>query len=316
MSTFLGLLLSVLTAGSSLWSSATAMIPQDIDYSFLFEPVPEVRLLAFGDLMLGRDVARFMEEKGEDYPFLKIFGAEGIDTSAFDLVTANLEGTIYSTQRRYDLFPQFAFDPEMSISVLKRHGFNLLNLANNHSWDHNVWGWESTLNSLHEAGINTVGHPKNSFDGDVFETEINGLRLGFIGITDVIQAFPVDWEKAKKKIKELNERNHFVILMIHWGEEYKTSSSLRQRRKAHGLIDAGVDLIIGHHPHVVQESEVYKGKHIYYSLGNFVFDQYFSEEVQKGLGLDIRLQFGGQIDIEEIPIRIEKGQPSLVMSDS
>ncbi|MDP2691247.1 MAG: CapA family protein [bacterium] len=275
------------------------------------KPVLEVRMLAFGDLMLGRDIARLMSEKGEDYPFEVIFGPDGIDVNEFDLVTANLEGPVVKAPKRSDLFPQFAFDPDVVQGLLNKYGFNLLNLANNHTWDQNYWGWESTLGSLHEVGIATLGHPKNLFEHDLYETEVNGIKLGFIGITDVLKPFPVDWEEAKKKVAELKQRNHFVILMIHWGTEYKTRSNLHQRDKAHGMIDAGVDLIIGHHPHVVQESEMYQGKYIYYSLGNFVFDQYHSEDVQKGLGLDITISLDGTIDVLEIPIELKKGQPRL-----
>ena len=278
---------------------------------FALQPVPEVRMLTFGDVIFDRDVRRYMNEKGEDYPFEKIFGFDGIATSEYDIVSANIEGPVVDAAPRTDLFPQFAFDPEVAPRVLKKYGFTLLNLANNHTWDHAARGWESTLQSLHDAGVATVGHPKNHFERDLYETQINGIRIGFIGITDVLKPFPVDWEEAKENVKELKARNHFVVMMVHWGKEFETHSSIRQRDKAHGMVDAGVDLIIGHHPHVVQESEVYNGKQIYYSLGNFVFDQYFSEAVQKGLGLDIRLQLGGNVIIEEIPFVIEKGQPRL-----
>jgi|CXWL01.1.fsa_nt_gi poly-gamma-glutamate synthesis protein (capsule biosynthesis protein) len=294
-------------------SAGFSSISQDIQQflSFALQPIPEVRMLAFGDLMLDRDVKRFMNEKGEDYPFEKIFGPEGIDTSEYDIVNANLEGPIYDSPSRADLFPQFAFDPDVAPQLLKKWGFTLLNLANNHTWDKALKGWETTLQSLHDVGINTVGHPKNNFETDLYETEIKGIKMGFIGITDVLRPFPVDWEEAKKKIQELKSRNQFVVLFIHWGKEFQTKSSQRQQDKAHGLIDAGVDLIIGHHPHVVQESEIYNGKMIYYSLGNFVFDQYFSKEVQQGLGLDIRLSLDGKIEAKEIPFVIEKGQPRL-----
>lgn len=311
MKTLLGLLVSVLTATSSWFAWGTAQIPMDTSFEYLLRPVPEVKMLAFGDLMLGRDVAAQMKDHGEDYPFREIFGSDAIDPFEYDLVTANLEGPVLHTPRRSDLFPMFAFDPEMTTKILNQYGFNLLNLANNHTWDHGAVGWESTLGVLHEAGMSTVGHPKNLFEQDLYETEISGIKLGFIGITDVLKPFPVNWEEAKKQISKLDQRNQFVVVMIHWGAEYKTSSSQRQQTKAHGLIDAGADLIIGHHPHVVQESEVYHGKQIYYSLGNFIFDQYFSAAVQEGLGLDIRFSLDGFIHIEEIPIDIVKGQARL-----
>jgi len=313
MGSIISLLLSVFVGGS-FWNDFIGL-PYQSAFDFALQPVPEVRLLAFGDLILDRDLKRLMEKHGNDYPFEKIFGVDGLDVREYDLVTANLEGPIYDTLRRTDLFPQFAFDPEIAPALLKKYGFNLLNLANNHTWDHGARGWESTLHHLHEVGIATVGHPKNHFDADLYEASFHGIKVGFIGITDVLKPFPVDWKIAKEKVRELKSRNDFVVLMIHWGKEFETRSSLHQRDKAHGMIDAGVDLIIGHHPHVVQESEVYNGKYIYYSLGNFVFDQYFSEEAQKGLGLDIRLQLGGTVFIREIPFIINKAQPKLVRSE-
>lgn len=298
--------MSVLGAGQA---SLLQMVPYEEDLKQIIFPPAEVRMLSFGDLMLDRDVKKFMEQEGADYPFEKIFGPDGIDRTKFDYMTANLEGPIVEAPKRADLFPQFAFDPEMAPDVLKKYGFNLLSTANNHTWDHNVKGWESTLESLNTVGIAHVGHPKNHFEYDQHEVVINGLHFGFIGITDML--FDVDWEEAKMTVADLKSRNDFVILMIHWGKEYQTTSSLRQQDKAHGMMDAGVDMIIGHHPHVVQEHEYYKGKPIYYSLGNFVFDQYFSEEVQKGLALDILFREDGEILIEEIPFQIDKGQPFL-----
>jgi poly-gamma-glutamate synthesis protein (capsule biosynthesis protein) len=306
MAAFLSFLMSILGAGQA---SLMQIAPYEAEIMEMVFPPPEVRMLSFGDLMLDRDVKRFMEEKGADYPFEKIFGTDGIDTSSYDLMTANLEGPIVKALKRADLFPQFAFDPEVVPGLLNNYGFDLVSTANNHSWDHNAKGWESTLEHLNEVGIAHVGHPKNHFEYDQYETEINGLNFGFMAITDML--FEVDWEAAKATAQNLKSRNDFVILMIHWGKEYQTTSNFRQQDKAHGMIDAGVDMIIGHHPHVIQEHEYYKGHPIYYSLGNFIFDQYFSADVQKGLALDILFKEGAEIIIEEIPFQINKGQAFL-----
>lgn len=303
------LLITILTLflGASLLSFQEISPPPQRPISD--SPSSDVRILAFGDLMLGRDVERIMGIEGEDYPFLEIFGESGLKQSNYDLITANLEGPIVKAAKRADLLPFFSFNPDIVPPLLKKWGFNLLNVANNHTWDQNLRGWESTLSTLHDQGISTVGHPKNLFDSDTYEVEIKGMKLGFMGISMI--PFEVDWEEAKRVARELDARNDVVILMIHWGTEYKTHSNLIQRDKAHGMIENGIDLIIGHHPHVVQESEVFEGKPIYYSLGNFVFDQYFSEEVQHGLGLDIRIRTDGELSIDELPILIEKGQPRL-----
>ncbi|MDF2379061.1 MAG: CapA family protein [Candidatus Gracilibacteria bacterium] len=310
MEDVLNTLLSVFL-GASLLSYSDFPIRDTAEY--LVQPIPEVRMLSFGDLMLGRDVERLMKLNGENYPFEVIFDEKGLNPEDYDLMTANLEGPVLKAKKRADLEPFFAFDPEVTPRLLKKWGFDLLGLANNHTWDHGAHGWESTLKELHEVGLMTFGNPKNMFDHDIHETELNGVKLAFMGLSFI--PFDIDWDHAKKVVQNLDTRNDFVILMPHWGIEYQTQSSVFQRDKAHGMIEAGVDLIIGHHPHVIQESEVFMGKHIYYSLGNFVFDQYFSENVQKGLGLDITLIKGGEVLIEEIPFSIKKGQPYFPVKD-
>lgn len=310
MDSFLTLLWSFFFLGRDLGTASVLELA-----SISTQPVAELSILAFGDLMLDRDVEKQMYLHGSDYPFREIFGEQGLDAESFDILTANLEGPIVWAEPRHDLFPQFAFDPVVVPKLLKDYSFDLLTLANNHTWDHGLRGWESTLDAIHSAGIATVGHPQNRFEGDIYETEINGISVAFMGITDVLKAFPVNWKAAKQKIQELDERHDFVILSIHWGKEYETESNLYQQDKAHGLVEAGVDLIIGHHPHVIQEVEYYQGVPIYYSLGNFIFDQYFSEAVQEGLALDIRLQKDGDIIIDEILFDIDKGQAKLRNQD-
>lgn len=82
--------------------------------------------------------------------------------------------------------------------------------------------------------------------------------------------------------------------MPHWGEEYSTKPNELQKKLAHSFIDAGADMVIGAHPHVVQTNEIYKGKHIYYSLGNYIFDQWFRPEVKKGLGVEVSFSKKGK----------------------
>jgi poly-gamma-glutamate synthesis protein (capsule biosynthesis protein) len=91
----------------------------------------------------------------------------------------------------------------------------------------------------------------------------------------------------------------------HWGDEYVTANAM-QKSLARRFIDAGAEIVIGAHPHVVQEHELYAGKHIYYSLGNFIFDQYFNEQVRRGLMLELALDASGIADIREIPTYLER----------
>ena len=116
--------------------------------------------------------------------------------------------------------------------------------------------------------------------------------------------------KAIKTVKSLNPDN-FLIISLHWGEEYKLINSSAQQKFAHQVIEAGADLIIGHHPHVVQNIEKYQGKLIFYSLGNFIFDQYFSPDTQQGLAVGLEI-YPKNLVYRLFPLQINLSQPVLM----
>lgn len=116
--------------------------------------------------------------------------------------------------------------------------------------------------------------------------------------------------KTIKTVKSLNPDN-FLIVSMHWGEEYKLINSPAQQKLAHQLIEAGADLIIGHHPHVVQNIEKYQGKLIFYSLGNFIFDQYFSSDTQQGLAVGLEI-YPDRLVCRPFPLQINFSQPVLM----
>jgi len=98
-----------------------------------------------------------------------------------------------------------------------------------------------------------------------------------------------DLPAATALIQETKKNVDLIIVHIHWGTEYQHQFNQQQEKIGHALIDAGADIIIGHHPHVVQGMEIYKNKPIFYSLGNFIFDQYFSPDTQEGLAVGLKL---------------------------
>ena len=137
-----------------------------------------------------------------------------------------------------------------------------------------------------------------------------------MGFTDIasgsLEISTATPENIKTQISTATSSADLVIVTFHWGNEYSLRS-LHQQELAHFAIDSGADVVIGHHPHWVQEYEVYKNKPIYYSLGNLVFDQMWSEKTRKGLV--VRLTFSGNqlVNKEEIPTKIfDYGQPNLV----
>lgn len=237
-------------------------------------------LLFSGDVMLGRHVETLMRARGTSYPFQKVatFLAEP------DAVIINLEGPIPTTHRQTPNFStHFSFDPKLVESLVTAH-ITRVSLANNHTYDYGSEGYAHTTSTLRELGIRYFGHPRvEDHAVTVMYDTIRGQEIAYIGFHATQNSFDVQKAIAVVARERANHPDIFIIPVIHWGAEYRLTSIPFQQNLAHGLIDAGADVIIGHHPHVVEEVELYKNKPIFYSLGNFVFDQYFSTDVEQGL---------------------------------
>jgi poly-gamma-glutamate synthesis protein (capsule biosynthesis protein) len=122
-------------------------------------------------------------------------------------------------------------------------------------------------------------------------------------------------DALRKLIEDEKASERFVIIYPHWGNEYQTSHSAKQEETAHDMVDAGADLIIGSHPHVVQDSEIYKNKPIFYSLGNFVFDQTFSQETQRGLIIGVSIE-KDSLTISFVPVESNQLKPRISTGNS
>lgn len=250
----------------------------------------EVRILSFGDLMLDRNVKKQIDENSEDYLLSGLLGENNNFFSSPDITAANLEGPFADYRRQTNKEIAFQFDKKL-IAMLGKYGFDLLDIANNHSLDMGQAGLAELKTNLTRAGIEFYGDGYGISDAAMLIKNINGFNVAFLGFNDTYYSLP------EKKIVELVESaatsSDFVVVNIHWGEEYKfLQSNARQQKLAHVMIDAGADVIIGHHPHVIQEIEIYKERPIFYSLGNFIFDQYFSVETQQGMGVGLTLSKG------------------------
>jgi len=149
-------------------------------------------------------------------------------------------------------------------NTLSQAGFNLVSLANNHSLDCGVDGLKETIEVLTHMGVTPIlGEPSIR--------EVKGLKIGAVAF-NLVDGNPSSVSLVEA-VSELKEVSDIVIVSLHWGREYKLSPSKKQLKLAHELIDAGADLILGHHPHRVQGIGSYKKGIVAYSLGNFVFDQ-------------------------------------------
>jgi poly-gamma-glutamate synthesis protein (capsule biosynthesis protein) len=248
--------------------------------------IENLKILAVGDIMLGRYVETLMNRNGEDYPF-SFWGEFDLEQ---DIILGNLEGPINAKHvQTADFTTSFSFKESVA-GLLREKGFSHLSLANNHTFDKGEGAFAFSELSLKNAGIKPIGHPRTAkLDRVVFE-DINDQKIAIIGLNEAVSSyFSIDEAVDLTAKIQLDYPGYLIITYIHWGPEYKATSSDWQKEIAHKLIDSGSDLIIGHHPHVVQEVEIYNNKLIFYSLGNFIFDQYFSKDTQEGLALYLEI---------------------------
>ena len=263
----------------------------------------EITVFAVGDIMLDRGVEYMINKQGNGdfkFPFLEIAD----EFKSADIVFGNLESVISDKGRKVGSIYSFRAEPE-AIQGLQFAGFDILSLANNHMLDYTREAMEDTMKRLEKASIDYVGAGFNQ--GQAFSLkikEIENTKIGFLAYTNLgAESWKAgkdysgmawiseqDIEKIQKDIEKAKKETDVLIISIHAGEEYSTNITDFQEKFAHSCIDAGADIIIGHHPHVVQKIEKYKGKYIAYSLGNFVFDQGFSEETMEAILLDIKIK--------------------------
>jgi poly-gamma-glutamate synthesis protein (capsule biosynthesis protein) len=261
--------------------AALAYIPAaKVSSPFWGPPAPEsIRVMFGGDIMLDRNVARTARAEGASTLFAGI--AERFNDS--DIRIANLEGTITtnpSIAQRDNTILRFTFDPEMAKEALAPLNLSAASLANNHALDFYEKGYLRTQVYTEEFGIKPFGHPLNKEGSLSTSVQYNDKNFCFVGYHSL---FDADTAAVVAEIAKLRPECWKIVVMPHWGEEYVHTARAGQREAAREFIDAGADLVVGAHPHVVQDHEVYKGKAIFYSLGNFMFDQNFSWGTTHGM---------------------------------
>ncbi len=266
--TALTLAMSVASCGVDVKESDTDIIEMKV----IEEPVVAedrvVTISAVGDCTLGNDVNvsksrsfdAMVKEQNNDYTYFLKNAAPYFEND--DLTIVNFEGTLSDKGSRQS--KQFAFraDPEY-VNILTSSSVEAANLANNHSRDYGEESYNDTITNLEAAGITT-------FIGDKVEVrEANGVRVGLVGIYCLTDEGKQKLEPAMEKVKELNP--DIIVVSFHWGQEKATKPNSTQKELAHKAVDLGANLVIGHHPHVLQGIEKYNGTYILYSLGNFCF---------------------------------------------
>lgn len=241
---------------------------EDVVCTVTVSDTKTITISTLGDCTLGTDTNfstvnsfnAYDEANGHDYFFQNVKSILEED----DVTFANLEGTFTTSNDRQDKQYAFKGDPDYT-EILTDGSVEVVTLANNHSGDYGEQGLADTETALEEAGIDYC-------IGDTITVkEVNGVKIAFIGIfvnygtDDSEKQLRSDIENAKKQGAEL------IITAFHWGSEKATQPDETQQSLAHTAIDCGADLVVGHHPHVLQGIEKYNGKYIAYSLGNFCF---------------------------------------------
>lgn len=258
---------SMNASGDSNQTAATDSQETDSSDTAISAPV-SLTLSVVGDCTLGTDetfdydtsLNAYYENYGADY-FLQnvrsIFSAD-------DLTIANFEGTLTDSDERED--KTFAFKaPASYASILSGSSVEAVNTANNHSHDYGDQGFDDTLAALDDAGIVHFGYDETAV------MDIKGIKVGMVGIYELYDH--LDWEQQLKDniAKVQADGAQLIVVIFHWGNETETVPDSNQTTLGRMAIDLGADLVCGHHPHVLQGIETYKGKNIVYSLGNFCF---------------------------------------------
>lgn len=231
------------------------------------EPV-SITISAAGDCTLGTDeyfdpstsLNAYYDSNGPAYFFQNVKSIFEAD----DLTIVNMEGTLTEETSRQD--KTYAFKgPAEYTQILTEGDVEAANLANNHSHDYGDQSYTDTIAALDAAGITNFGYDRTAV------MDVNGVKVGLVGTYELADGMGCEDEMIAN-IKAVEEQGaQIVIVSFHWGLEKENYPTENQVNLAHSAIDNGADLVLGHHPHVLEGIEVYNGKNIVYSLGNFCF---------------------------------------------
>ncbi len=273
-----------------------------------------ISIAAVGDVMYGNHTISYIKKHGSNYPF--------IPTQAIlqnvDVAFANLEAPFTETGIKFDKRFTFKVPPKYATGLAKA-GFDVVTLANNHMLDYGMEGLASTLKTLDSIGVAFCGAGldiKQARKPALIKK--NGFRIAVLGYS---MTFPREfwatdstggtcypqYDYMQKSIQQSDSVADFTIVTFHWGSELKNHPKKYQKDYAHLAIDNGADLVLGHHPHVLQGLEIYKNRLIAYSLGNFSFASY-SAKATESIILKVHLSNTGLLYAKAIPVSVDNSE--------
>ncbi len=285
-----------------LWLTAPSTVVGD---------TASVTVLAVGDIMLGASMEPSIKQYGPDHPFQ---ATAGIIRSA-DIAIGNLEAPFGTEGRPFKKRFTFLVPPSYA-GALARAGFDVVAMANNHMMDYGSEPLLETIRILDSLGIAYSGAGRNLAQARrPAIVERNGLKVAFLSYSKV---HPAEfWATAKRAGTAPGEKTYIaedvaaakkqadlVVVSFHWGAELMDTPKSYQRELARLAIDSGADLILGHHPHILQGLEVYKGKLIAYSLGNFAFGSR-SRKCTESIILEVDLSPNGLREARIVPLSVD-----------
>lgn len=280
-----------------------------------------INVIAVGDINLGRVTGQKLLAGDVDFPFRDIAD----ELKSADITFGNLESQLRDTGGvTQDPNNEYRFSgPTIGAQSLANAGFDIVSIANNHMWDYGINGFTQTIGALNNQTVAFAGASIEPNQPPQLKTfKQNGQIIGFLAITDLLNGYEktaaptyINTTNNPKLLQSINDARtkvDWLIVSLHMGVEYQTKPNQKQIDLARKLIDSGVDIVIGHHPHVRQTTELYKDKLIIYSLGNFAFWQPFSNETKTGTLLKLTLKPDHTFNYQTLAIQAG-WQPKLVV---
>lgn len=294
--------------GESLEATVSDFVPiRDVEETEV-EDFATSTIYFIGDIMLGRHVEYLIDKYGLDYPYQQL----SFLTEEPAYTYANFEAAVPAEHIKTPNFGYVFSVATNTLPYLRQAGVTNVSLANNHAADFGLSNLINAKNELSKVGIESFGLPSMLSTSSVSVSEIHGYTVGVVALNTLF-ASPTDTD-LREILTTLSNETDLQVIFIHWGDEYKRTAGMKERLLARKLVDLGADLIVGHHPHVVQEIEKIDNTLVFYSLGNFIFDQYFSRDVREGLVLKLRVDGNGGLYLRLMPISSleNKAQPRLM----
>lgn len=290
-----------------------------------------IQFTFLGDVMLGGNI-QSLSKKNKYSSLYK--NTKNVWANS-DLVFANFESTVITSSKHNYKPIKNTIDPiatnQKSVRTMKKYGINAVAFANDHCADYRKYSFESTTKCFEKFGIYYAGKiDKEAFNSSKLlpseneekykpytSIKVKGKKIGFISVTDVYYEKMLSYGILTTADSDLNfyinesaKDNDYTIVYVHWGEQNVKNVSQKQKEQAHSFINAGADLVIGTHPHILQNVEIYNNGLICYSLGNFISDDIYSDNRDSAI-VQYNETKSGKKTVEIIPIRIISGIPQI-----